>query len=200
MPRIGSVPSLTRVLFPLALCLGSLTGCCVTPPTAEELLDLGYRSPAQAFHTLRAAIRGDLPRLEYRSLSADFRRRNGLSQLSYREFREDWHAENPWMIAALSSAEIIESELDPGGRRAILRVGVLGQEALIVLVAEDFVQLWDFDELREDIAVDDMGTYLKREAGSWSARVPGGDPAPTELRIGREWKIDRISEVEALDI
>ena len=117
--------------------------------TAEELLDLGYRSPAQAFHTLRAAIRGNLPRLEYRSLSADFRRRNGLSQLSYREFREDWHAENPWMHAALSSAEIIESELDPGGRRATLRVGVLGQEALIVLVAEDFVQLWDFDELRE---------------------------------------------------
>ena len=107
MSRIGSVPALTRVLFLLAACLGSLHGCCVTPPTAEELLDLGYRSPAQAFHTLRAAIRGDLPRLEYRSLSAGFRRRNGLSQLSYREFRADWNSKNPWMRTALSGAEIL---------------------------------------------------------------------------------------------
>ena len=100
------------------------------------------------------------------------------------------------MSCSLDHRELNKQELKIG----FIGVGVLGKEALIVLVAEDFVQLWDFDELREDIAVDDMGTYLKREAGSWSARVPGGDPAPTELRIGREWKIDRISEVEALDI
>ena len=60
-------------------------------------MDLGYRSPEQAFQTLRAAIRGDLPRLEYRSLSSGFRQRNSLSQLSYREFREEWYAKNPWL-------------------------------------------------------------------------------------------------------
>ena len=199
MPRIGSVPALTRVLFLFAACLGSLHGCCVTPPTAEELLDLGYRSPAQAFHTLRAAIRGDLPRLEYRSLSADFRRRNGLSQLTYREFRAEWYAQNPCMRAALSSAEVLESNVHSGERRATLRVGIVGEEALIYLVAEDFVQLWDLDELREDNAIDDIGAYLSAEDGAWSARFPGTGPAPTELRIGREWKIDSIKQVEQAD-
>jgi len=199
MTRIGRVPYLTRPLFLLAACLGPLHGCCVSPPTAEELLDLGYRSPAQAFHTLRAAIRGDLPRLEYRSLSTSFRQRNGLSQLSYREFREDWYSQNPWMRAALSSAEVLESDVHSGERRATLRVGVLGKEAIIELVAEDFVQLWDLDELREDNAIDDIGAYLSAEDGAWSARFPGTGPAPTELRIGREWKIDSIKQLEPAD-
>ena len=193
------MPTLTRALFLLTACVGFLHSCCVTPPTAEELLDLGYRSPTQAFHTLRAAVRGDLPRLEYRSLSADFRRRNGLSQLTYREFRAEWYAQNPWMRAALSSAEVLESSVHSDERRATLRVGIVGKEALIELVAEDFVQLWDLDELREDNAIDDMGAHLSSEDGAWSASFPGGGVAPTELRIGREWKIDSIKQVEQAD-
>jgi len=193
------VHALTRAIFLFATCLGTLQGCCVTPPTAEELLDLGYRSPEQAFLTLRAAVRGDLPRLEYRSLSAGFRRRNGLSQLSYREFREDWYRQNPWIRTALSSAEIQEQTMRADGRSATLRVGILGKEALVHLVAEDFLQLWDQDELREDIAVDDMGAHLSATGGDWLARFPGGGDAPSELRLGREWKIDGVEELERLD-
>ena len=196
MPRIGSVTTLTRALFLSAASLGSLQACCVTPPSAEELMDLGFRSPEQAFNTLRAGIRGDLPRLEYRSLSGGFRSRNGLSQLSYREFREQWFRENPWLKAAVSGAEVLERRDHPSGRSSVLRVGVLGQEALVFLVAEDFAQLWDRDELREDVLVDDMGALLKQRDGRWVASVPGGGTAPTELRLGREWKIDGIERVD----
>ena len=196
MPTIGTVRPLTRALFLSAASLGSLGSCCLSPPTAEELMDLGYRSPPQAFNTLKAAIRGDLPRLEYRSLSTDFRRRNGLSQLSYREFREEWFAQNPWMKAALSGAEVLERVDHPGGRRTTLRVGVLGQEGLVILVAEDFAQLWDQAELREDVGVEDMGALLTQRDGRWIASVPGDGAPPTELRLGREWKIDGIERVE----
>jgi len=198
MPRIGSVPVLTRALFLSAAYLGSLQACCVTPPTAEELMDLGYRSPEQTFHTLRAAIRGDLPRLEYRSLSADFRSRNGLSQLTYREFRGEWFAKNPWLKSAISGAEILERTDHPDGRSSVLRVGVLGEDALIHLVAEDYAQLWDQDELREDLAVEDMAQHLSSQSGAWTVRIPGGGEPPTELRLGREWKIDAIERAEAV--
>ena len=196
MPRLGRVPVLTRALFLAAAYLGSLQACCVTPPTAEELMDLGYRSPEQTFLTLRAAVRGDLPRLEYRSLSAGFRSRNGLSQLSYREFRGEWYAKNPWLKPALSQAEILERTDHPDGRHSVLRGGILGEEARIHLVAEDFAQLWDQSELREDLAVEDMGALLSSRDGSWVASVPGKGEAPTELRLGREWKIDGIERVE----
>ena len=165
-------------------------------PHGRRTDDLGFRSPEQCFKTLRAAIRGDLPRLEYRSLSSGFRSRNGLSQLSYREFREEWYAKNPWLKTALSNAEVLEQTDHPDGRSAILRVGVLGEEALIYLVAEDFAQLWDRAELREDVAVEDMGALLANRDGSWVARVPGEGEPPTELRLGREWKIDGIERVE----
>jgi hypothetical protein len=197
MPRIGSVPPLTRALFCLSLSLGALPGCCLTPPTAEELLDLGFRSPEQAFHTMRAAVRGDLPRLEYRCLSAGFRQRNHLSQLSYREFREDWYASNPWIRTALSRAQLLQCENHSDGRRATLTVGSLGQEIQVTLVAEDFVQVWDGAELREDIALDNMRPHMSLHEGAWTARFPGGSPPPTELRLGRDWKIDSISQTHA---
>jgi len=160
-------------------------------------MDLGYRSPEQAFQTLRAAIRGDLPRLEYRSLSSGFRQRNSLSQLSYREFREEWFGQNPWLKLALSNAEVLEQTDHPDGRSSVLRVGILGEDALIHLVAEDFAQLWDQNELREDLAVEDMSQHLSSQGGVWTARVPGGGDRPTELRLGREWKIDGIERAES---
>jgi hypothetical protein len=199
MPRIGSVPTQTRVIFLLlAACMGTAQSCCTTPPNAEELLDLGYRSPRQAFQTLRAGIRGDLPRLEYRSLSGDFRRRNGLSQLSYREFREDWYSENPWIKIALSNAEVLEL-IQRSPTRVSLRVGALGSEILIDLVAEDFYQIWDGDELREDALVGNIAELIMADDGGWIARVPGDGPAPSELRLGREWKVDDIRQAGPAD-
>ena len=199
MPRIGTVPTNTRaIFFLLAACMGTIQSCCTTPLSADEFLDLGYRSPRQAFQTLKAGIRGDLPRLEYRSFSTDFRRRNGLSQLSYREFREKWYSQNPWIKLALSQAEISEL-IQRSETRATLRVGALGSEVLIELVAEDFYQLWDGDELREDALIDDLGTLLSPEAGEWVARVPGAGSTPSELRLGREWKVDDIRRPEPTD-
>jgi hypothetical protein len=178
--------------------MGTAQSCCTTPPNAEELLDLGYRSPRQAFQTLRAGIRGDLPRLEYRSLSGDFRRRNGLSQLSYREFREDWYSENPWIKIALSNAEVLEL-IQRSPTRVSLRVGALGSEILIDLVAEDFYQIWDGDELREDALVGNIAELIMADDGGWIARVPGDGPAPSELRLGREWKVDDIRQAGPAD-
>jgi len=170
----------------------------MTPPSAEEFLDLGYRSPRQAFQTLKAGIRGDLPRLEYRSLSSGFRRRNGLSQLSYREFREEWFSKNPWIKLALSQTEVLE-RTERSETEVTLRVGALGSEFLVELVAEDFYQLWDGEELREDALIDDLGALLRPEAGDWVARVPGDGDSPSELRVGREWKVDGIASLEDID-
>jgi len=175
--------------------MGTALGCCASPPNAEELLNLGYRSPTQSFRTLRAAVRGDLPRLEYRSLSSNFRRRNSLSQLTYREFREVWYAENPWIRAALSRADVLEI-IERSPERVTLRVGVLGADAFVDLVAEDFYQLWDGDELREDALVNDLGEHLNAEGGAWIVRLPGSGAAPSELRLGREWKVDDIRSAE----
>lgn len=199
MPRIDSVPTLKRAIcLVIVAFMGSAQSCCMTPPSAEEFLDLGYRSPRQAFQTLKAGIRGDLPRLEYRSLSSGFRRRNGLSQLSYREFREEWFSKNPWIKLALSQTEILE-RTERSETEVTLRVGALGSEFLVELVAEDFYQLWDGEELREDALIDDLGALLRPETGDWVARVPGGGDSPSELRVGREWKVDGIASLEDID-
>jgi len=42
-----------------------------------------------------------------------------------------------------------------------------------------------------------MGALLSSRDGSWVASVPGGGEAPSELRLGREWKIDGIERAEA---
>ena len=126
-----------------------LGGCCVTPPTAEEILDLGFRSPKLTLRTFQAGVRGDLPLLEYRCFSQGYKSRNHLSQLAYREFREQELASNPWFQKGVADARILTSE-SLGEGRHLLRVGSQVHVIEVELVREDFWQLWSNTDLLAD--------------------------------------------------
>ena len=178
--------------------------CCVSPPSADVILDLGFRSPEQTFLTFQTGVRGDLPRLEYACLSADFRARRQLSQLAYREFREEWMRENPWLREGLAEAEIRDRRTLPDGSVALLCCSY-GQWFELSLVREDFAQAWSDADLLLDEAIDDRAERLLEEPGEAGSRelvafttLPraAGDAPVTELRVGSEWKIDDLREAE----
>ena len=61
---------------------------CTSLPTPAEMLAIGYRSPEQCFETFQTAVRADEPALEYSCFSQHFRSANRVSQLVWREVRE----------------------------------------------------------------------------------------------------------------
>ena len=194
----------------LALLAPTLTaGCCVTPPTAEEILDLGFRTPEMTLRTFQAGVRGDLPKLEFRCFSVGYRERHDLSELVYREFRKRELASNPWFQKGVADAKILASESLGEGRHLFL-VGSHGHEFEVEFVREDFWQLWSNTELLADVLLPPGGF-------SDSADILVNDPplvvasaelTPSlasrpldelreqiiEFRVGREWKIDRIEQ------
>lgn len=184
-----------------ALLLPGLGSCCLDPPQADVILDLGFRTPEQTLLTFQTAMRGNLPRLEYACLSSSFRAREGLSQLAYREFRDQWMADNPWLRRGVVKATIERREvLHP--RAVRLHCSSYGHQFEMVLVREDFAQAYSGDLLLHDELVerlsDDFGSE-PREDGSrevFAATIfpPGPNEPITELRIGSEWKIDYVGE------
>lgn len=185
----------------LALALPG-AGCCLNPPAADVILDLGFRSPEQTLLTFQTGMRGDLPRLEYACLSSAFRAREGLSQLAYREFRDRWMSENPWLRKGVAEADLERREdLGPGAVR--LYLSSYGQRFELVLVREDFVQAYSgerllHDELLERLSLR-LGTEPRADGGREvfaDATLPlgTGDAPVTELRVGSEWKIDDVRE------
>jgi hypothetical protein len=187
-----------RSLLPALVALGAASLACAAPrPEPEDWLEAGFRTPAQAFRTYRTALAGDQPALEYRSLSADFKRREGLTQLAYREFRERLFREEPWLGSLARARVTDEIELGPGRRRLVAEVSVLfWHEVFAVdLVREGFYELWSGDTLLDD------GYAPFRELASDAPAVgglvltlplPASEPfeTVTEARAGEEWKID----------
>jgi len=187
--------------------------CCVTPPTAEEILDLGFRSPEQTLQTFQAGVRGNLPTLEFRCFSGAYRRRNGVSMLTYLEFRERELASSPWFQRVVADARILASK-SLGEARHLLLVDLHGHEVEVELVREDFWQLWsNADPLvdepippgefsnRADVLPPDPLFVASVEVTPdvLPAKLAGATPEQlremiTEFRIGREWKIDRIEQ------
>jgi hypothetical protein len=184
-------------------------GCClfVHPPDAKALLDVGFRSPEQTFRTLRTAWGANLPDLEYRCLSVDYTRRHGLSQLSYREYRERLRGEQPW-IKVLSRAELVRSE-DLGSGRHRVVAKALGTTIGLELVREDVLEMWSGEEFLAGLDVDferavhvappgagQRGPTVRAEVPVDGNDVPGVDLGRlTELRVSREWKIDDFYEL-----
>ncbi len=199
--RARSRPS--AALAALALLLPA-AGCCVTPPDADVILDLGYRTPEQTFFTFQVGMRGDLPRLEYACLSSDFRGRNGLSQLAYREFREQWMDENPWLRKGVAEAAV-EARVDLADGVVRLDCSSYGHAFQVLLVREDFEQAWSGDRLVHDELIEEFSRGLIEEprddggrevyAGTSLPPEAGGAPL-TEFRIGREWKIDDVRQAD----
>jgi hypothetical protein len=192
----------------------SWLAACVCPPSLEDWAELGFRTPEETLRSFQLAVRADAPRVEYLCLSTALRR--GLPQIAWREAREQWYAENPFLRSGIAGAKVVDSlRLDE--RRHRFLVESYGRRYVVELVREDFYQVYAAGQLVADDLLpyrraqrgrDDFGDFVSvsaPEAGS--SLVSGGVPVPegivpstiSELRIGQEWKVDLLRPAEASD-
>ena len=210
-PGARGAARLLAVLGLGAIGLLSLGGCClVRPPDAQTLVGAGmagWRTPEAAFETFRVAFGADLPELEYRSFSRDFRRREGVSYQSYRVAREKLLDENPF-LPLLSRAEVIESRVVVEDRRHRLLVQAAGRRFAVELVREDRFQIYAGTEFLADGPVEfDRALAFRAAPGGMRAvldllvaedDLAGVDLArATSFVIEETWKIDRFGEAAA---
>lgn len=177
---------------------------CVCPPSARDLLAVGFRSPEQTFATFQTAVRADEPTLEYRCFSAGFRARTQppMSQFNYREIREVLRRENPLLRKGLADAQL-DGPVERTAARARLIASSHGHRLAIELVLEDYAEIWAGTEPLVDKAIEfseHTGTQSAADGSRWMYardRLPEGVDAArvTELHFGREWKIDAIETV-----
>jgi hypothetical protein len=201
--------ALLRRTAPLALLLVA----CVTTPRPEEVLATGFRTPEQTFRTLQVGVRGELPGLEYACLSTGFRARYGLGQLAYREFRDRVLEHELAFWLGIPAAELVR-EVPVAADRVRLECRSHGTEFTLELVREDFWQVWtgselladeplepgEFEQQAEVLAEGDRQVVVSGYGLLPSSALPSGPEELgerlTEFRIGREWKIDRISGLD----
>jgi len=168
---------------------------CLGPPSSADWLAVGFRTPEQTLRTFQTGLRADLPDLEYRCLSSGLKSRERISQLGYREFREQLFGQRPWLKHAARAQVVDVQELGPDRRRIVARVSSLFRKDTfsVDFVREDFFELWSRDKraLDDELPWHEMAVA---RTGSLVVTVPLPEPlAPDtvdELRAGREWKID----------
>jgi len=188
-------PSLYALLPPVWAWI--LCACCVSAPRPEALLAVGFQTPEQTFRTFQTGLRADLLGLEYRCLSRGFKQRNGgVTELGWRVFRD----ENRWLRYA-AKAEIVEQANLPDGRARIvatLDTLFVDETFAVDFVRQDFYETFDDGGLLEDDYVR-WREIARAEGDSLVLEVPmpeGVDVLDiTELRAGREWKIDSIERL-----
>jgi len=189
--------------LPLLLAPTAAAACCVAPPETLDLLAVGFRTPEQAFASFRTAVRADDPGLLRRCLSADFVARNRLSEQVFRTFWEKLEKDQPLLRKGVADAEP-KGPADVRSGRARIRAESHGKELLVELVREDFCELFAGDEKLVDEAApfrERAGVQPASDGTSWvfgRMPLPSGVAAErvTELRVGREWKIDSFLVVE----
>jgi hypothetical protein len=199
--------SLALVLLCAALPLG-LGGCRALPPGASDLLEVGFRSPEQTFHTFRTAVSLDEIDLEYRCFSQYFREENGIDQLTYREFRAALLDELPFM-RHIGQAQVLESRLmEPGVWLVRSRVRYLWKlvDFDVLLSTEDYYELYagdqratdGFSDFEEIVAVDGIENAVAVGFQLEEGLPPSVDSQDvTEVRVGKEWKISAFRVAEA---
>lgn len=174
---------------------------CISAPSAREVLEVGFRSPEQCWRSFQTAVRADEPALEYRCLSQQLIVEQRLSQLLWREARAEFFAPlgTRWAIAKArpTGPAIIE------GDRAELVVEALGRRARLHFVREDFRTLYAGEVLLVDENAplnSSSGVQSQGQQRWFYAQVPlpeGSDPSRvSELHMGREWKLNGISDQE----
>ncbi|MFN0243865.1 MAG: hypothetical protein ACKVWV_13330 [Planctomycetota bacterium] len=179
-----------------------LLAACVSAPEAKDWLAIGFRTPEQTFATFQTAVRADEPGLEYRCLSSQFVSSSGISNLTYREFREELRRKNPLLRKGIADAEL-ESAPEIRGDRARLVVRSLGRRMRFELVREGYAQLWSQGELVADEPLPFQratGAQHADDGSTWvygRMRLPQGRQAEdvTEVRFASEWKIDGIESL-----
>ena len=189
----------------LALLLAPVAAlaCCVAPPQARDLLAVGFRTPEQAFASFQTAVRADDPGLLRRCLSADFVARNRLSEQVFRTFWEKLEKDEPLLRKGVADAEP-KGPAEVRADRARIRAKSHGKELLVELVREDFCEAFAGDEKIVDEAApfrERTGVQTAADGSPWiygRMVLPPGVAAErvTELRVGREWKIDSFAVEE----
>ena len=173
------------------------------PPQPRELVDTGFRTPEQALKSFQVFLRANLPEKEYLAFSAGFRRRNGVSSLTYAEARERLFREKPW-LRQFARAEVVAEW--PGSEGVhFIDARVLGRTIRVKLGREDFVEIWAGEDRLADGATDfERATRLERSprGARFAGQVVLEDPPPdlsgaSWFTLGREWKIDDLYEPEA---
>src|SRR5258706_3858953 len=167
---------------------------CTSVPTPAEMLTIGFRSPEQCFATFQKAVRADEPALEYRCFSVHFRSEHHVSQLVWRELREQLWGQvgTRWAVAKAKASAPARVQ----GNRASMEVSALGKHVHLEIVIEEFGQSWNGPTLLSDDGLDVRSHTGAQEGGWFYGQVqlpPGVDPATvTEVHLGREWKLDLI--------
>jgi len=171
---------------------------CVTPPSSRDLVSTGFRTPEQTFRTWRTAIAaGDLLDIEYDCISIRLKAEAQMSELLYREARDELLRRERFLRMAISKAEVMEVQM-LSERRALLTNKALGREFQIYMLREDFWEAWAGDELLYDDSIEDFGTWIQMsEDERWAfAAIQLKNPADiekiTEIRVGQDWHIDEI--------
>jgi len=173
--------------------------CRVSPPTAAELLAVGYRTPEQTFATFQTGIRAEEPDLQRSCFSARFLAENRLSKLNWREYIDVLREREPLLRYGLAKARVA-GPVERSGERARLVARTHGRGIVFDLVLEEYFEVWSGPELVADgdLARERIGIQETADGGRWLyGQVPlGARPlAPaqvTELRLAREWKIEGI--------
>jgi len=187
-------------LYAVVLAAWALLSACLSAPGPEDWLEVGFRTPEQTFRTFQTGLRAELPDLEYRCLGTEFKVRNGVTQLAYREFRRELFRSQPWLKLA-ATARVLRIEPRGEGRvrlEAEVSTWFHEERFTVNLVREEYYELWS-DGQR---AADDLASWrrLAREReGELVVTVPL-PPGRTlreidELRAGREWKIDGFASL-----
>jgi len=183
------------------LALGALAlGACVCPPTARDRFAVGFRSPEQCFGSFQTAVRADDPGLERRCLSARFIAENGLSEIAYRMFWDELTRKEPFLRKGIADAEA-SAPAEVRGDRARMRLASHGRNLVVDLAREDFCEAWGGDQKLADETApfrERTGIQPGNDGTRWFyGRMPLAagldEQRVTELRFGREWKIDGFS-------
>ena len=187
----------------LALSVLALSACRVSPPTAAELLAVGYRTPQQTFATFQTGIRAEEPDLQRSCFSARFLAENRLSKLNWREYIDVLREREPLLRYGLAEARV-EEPVERSGTRARLTARTHGRALVLDLVLEEYFEVWSGPELVADgDVVERIGIQETADGGRWLyGQVPLGERAiapaqVTELRLAREWKIEGIGLADA---
>lgn len=189
------------LLYAVLVPAWALLAGCLSAPTPEAWLAVGFRTPEQTFGTFQTGLRAELPDLEYRCLGGELKRRSGGSLLGWLEFRRELFRSQPWLkLAALAEIRDVR-EVAPGRVRILAEVDTwLHDEAFEVeFVREDYYELW-VDGRRVSDDLEPWRRLAREKEGALVVTVPLpeglGVAEVGELRAGHEWKIDGFARHE----
>jgi hypothetical protein len=173
---------------------------CISRPSADDWLAVGYHSPEQTFRTFQTAIRGNRPEPGYRCFSDSLRDRYRLSRIAYREALEEHY---PFLKHLGRAKTLSVTRLGEDRARIVAEVSLLffHRTFAVDFVREGFWEVWTEEDLEypldDDYAA--LGEMVQEEDGSLLLRIPEVDGIEnatiTRVVADQYWKIDDFAEI-----